>query len=164
MDGRLVEPDTAEFRVVEKDPQFTENISRINRKSGNTEGNYLQIANDAVSCTGSKDSLETKFKVHIYADPSGERYALFECIGGKNKNWMLCVNPQLQLSARKKTKDYINFEDAEDDVVFSIVRAENYDIQIKWKKGGQYIGFDKKGQPKALGKDNEKERFLPVPV
>ena len=54
-------------------------------------------------------------------------------------------------------KEYNNIEDAEEDVLFSIVVPDrkSSQFQIKWKKGNEYIGFDTKGQQLPLQKVND---------
>lgn len=149
--------DSAGFRVIEKDPQWTDNICHIHSVNSKTNSGYLEIANGAVTCTGKHTSRETIFKVYFHGKGESGGDALFECIGGNFKDWMLCVNSQNQLSTRKRTKEYINFDDAEDDVLFSIVVPDrkSSQFQIKWKKGDEYIGFDTQGQQLPLRKMND---------
>jgi len=170
MDSGLIVPNTTAFRVIEKDPGCVTTdyfIHSLNSQSQGGPNLRIKVGSNGtdavVEFTGADQNPdESLFKVHRCDDES-----LLESISSKAMNWMLFVDAQNQLSARKKTTNYSRGADAASDEKFELINpiATSSVYNIKWKKGNKYIGSDKNGQAVLLDKiEGDEGNFYLVPV
>ena len=152
------------------DSQWTNGDGLYILISDNQEGNagdhLLQIANDRVTCDGSKQSVTTHFTICTAYNPKIKKMvAILECSGGPYKNNLIGIRDNA-VFYRSKTKMYINYDDGEPDVTFKIHHSSKKNTYISLEllsQPGSFLGFDSKGkpmEPNQVQKDSVESLFF----